>query len=126
MGINFHNETDSASPATYFTFAAIMLAGSLASFVLLVPPNKVCVLSRSLFKRPNISLSRLCARVCPFFLRTLTRSFSHTLSGLVPLPRPCLSSSLPTYFTFAAIMLAGSLALFILLAPPNKVRVCAF
>lgn len=41
MGINFHNTSGSASEATYFTFATIMLTGSLSAFVLLVPPNKV-------------------------------------------------------------------------------------
>ncbi|KAI9026071.1 major facilitator superfamily domain-containing protein [Hyaloraphidium curvatum] len=41
FGINYDDVEPDASPATYFTFAGIMAAGSLAAFFLVVDPRRV-------------------------------------------------------------------------------------
>eukprot|EP01055_Gregarina_sp_Pseudo9_P000203 Gregarina_sp_Pseudo_9__202@NODE_1131_length_1853_cov_590_642227_g1058_i0_p1_GENE_NODE_1131_length_1853_cov_590_642227_g1058_i0NODE_1131_length_1853_cov_590_642227_g1058_i0_p1_ORF_typecomplete_len472_score113_99UNC93/PF05978_16/7_3e29UNC93/PF05978_16/5e02UNC93/PF05978_16/2_4e03MFS_1/PF07690_16/1_4e18MFS_1/PF07690_16/1_8e02Sugar_tr/PF00083_24/0_00052DUF3169/PF11368_8/4_8e03DUF3169/PF11368_8/4_3e02DUF3169/PF11368_8/0_0022DUF3169/PF11368_8/3_3e02OATP/PF03137_20/0_81_NODE_1131_length_1853_cov_590_642 len=41
FGINFNNSTESANPASYFTFVGLMGAGAIAGLFLLVSPKRV-------------------------------------------------------------------------------------
>ncbi|KAF4653844.1 DUF895 domain membrane protein, partial [Perkinsus olseni] len=41
LALNFDTETDTASPASYFVFIAVMIMGSVAAFLLLRDPSKV-------------------------------------------------------------------------------------
>ncbi|KAF4651995.1 DUF895 domain membrane protein [Perkinsus olseni] len=41
LALNFDTETDTASPASYFVFIAVMIMGSVAAFLLLRDPSKI-------------------------------------------------------------------------------------